>query len=224
MEDEHPTIFFGPSIEDKIDSTPPFYVTLTIHDQFLHNCLLDYGVSHKLMPKVVMEKLGLDITKPYHDLYSFNSKRVKCMGLIKDLVVTLTQLPMQSVVMNAMIVGIPPKFGMLLSRSRSKKLGGTLQIDMSYATIPMFGGEMRRLYREVRVACMMSDPKNPDNHRIYVMNEYMGSCVLQLNDSEENCELSVNKVVIKQVEVVHKIVSRKCILMAQQQRKGQEKE
>jgi hypothetical protein len=28
------------------------------------------------MPKVVMEELGLDISRPYHDLYSFDSKKV----------------------------------------------------------------------------------------------------------------------------------------------------
>ena len=34
---------------------------------------------------------------------------------------------------------IPPKFDMLLSRSWAAKLKGTLQMDMSYATIPIFG-------------------------------------------------------------------------------------
>ena len=56
----------------------------------IHNCLLDYGASHNLMPKEVMEALGLSITKPYHDLYAFDSRAVKCLGVIKDLVVKLT--------------------------------------------------------------------------------------------------------------------------------------
>ena len=126
MEDDHTAIFFGPTIEDKIDLTTPFYVSLTIHDQFLHNCLLYYAASHNLILKVVMEKLGLNITKPYHDSYYFDSKRVRCTGLIKDMVTTLTHLPMKSVVMDVVIVDVPPKFGMLLSRSWSKKLGETL--------------------------------------------------------------------------------------------------
>ena len=50
---------------------------------------MDLGASHNVMPKVVMEELGLDITKPYQELYSFNSKKFKCLGLIKDLVVSL---------------------------------------------------------------------------------------------------------------------------------------
>jgi hypothetical protein len=84
-----PTIVFGPHIDDKEESIAPFYVTMNIHDKIMHNCMLDSGASHILMPKVVMEKLGLEITRPYHDLYSFDARKVKCDGLIKDMVVTL---------------------------------------------------------------------------------------------------------------------------------------
>ena len=73
---------------------------------------------------------------------------------------------------------------------------------MSYATIPMFGVEMERLYREVQIAYIISDPENPNNHPIYAINDYMESCVFQLSDSEENWESSVYKVVNKQIEVV----------------------
>ena len=90
------------------------------------------------------------------------------MGVIKDLVVSLSQLPMKSVVMDIVIADIPTKFGMLLSQSWSKTLGGTLQMDMSYATIPVFGGEFRRLYRETQMAYIISDHSNPSNHPIYV--------------------------------------------------------
>jgi hypothetical protein len=31
--------------------------------------------SHNLMPTVVMENLGLDITRPYKDLFSFDSSK-----------------------------------------------------------------------------------------------------------------------------------------------------
>ena len=73
-----------------------------------------------------MDELGLSITKPYHDLFSFDSRKVKCLGLIKDLVITLSQLPSKSIVMDIVVVDIPPKFGLLLSHSWSKRLGGTL--------------------------------------------------------------------------------------------------
>jgi hypothetical protein len=50
---------------------------------------MDSGESHILMPKTIMDELGLEITKTYHDLNSFDSKKVQCLRVIKDLVVTL---------------------------------------------------------------------------------------------------------------------------------------
>jgi hypothetical protein len=113
-------------VEDINDSSPPFYTSLNIHNKVLHKSLMDSGASHNLMPKTVMEELGLEVTRAYHDLYSFDSRKVQCLRVIKDLVVTLFQLP--SLVMDIVVVDVPPKFGMLLSRSWIKRLGGTLQM------------------------------------------------------------------------------------------------
>ena len=97
-----------------------------MHDKILHNAMLDLGASYNLMPKAVMEKLGLDITRPYKDFYSFYSSKVRCLGLIKDLCVTLAQIPAKSLVMDIVVADIPLKYGMLLSRSWGEKLQGTL--------------------------------------------------------------------------------------------------
>lgn len=74
------------------------------------------------MLKEVMDSLGLDITRKYKDLYSFDSRRVKYLGLIKDLVISLHQIPED----------VLAKFGVLLSISWSAKLKGTMQMDFSY--------------------------------------------------------------------------------------------
>ena len=138
------------------------------------------------MPKKVMEELGLQVTKEYHDLYTFDSKKVWCMGVIKDLVVSLSQLPIKSVVMDIVVADIPTRFGMLLSQSWSKKLGGTLQMDMSYATIPVFGGEFRRLYWETQMAYIISDHSNPSNHPIYAEEMELGSSVLHFSANNDD--------------------------------------
>jgi hypothetical protein len=57
-----------------------------------------------------------------------------------DMVVSLAQLPMKSVVMDIVVAEIPPKFGMLLSKTWDKKVGGSLQMDLTYSTIQVFGG------------------------------------------------------------------------------------
>ena len=92
-------------------------MSLNVHDMVLHNAMLDSGASHNLIPKGAVESLGLEITRPYKDLYSFDSKRVKCLGLIKYMVVSLNKLPPKTVVMDVVVADIPPKFGIFLSRS-----------------------------------------------------------------------------------------------------------
>jgi hypothetical protein len=184
LQDDKPTVIIGPMIEDRDDSCPPFYISLNVHDKILHNFLLDSGASHNLMPKAVMNELGIEVTKPYHDLFSFDSRKVRCLGLIKYLVINLAQLPMRSMVMDVVVADIPPKFGLLLSRPWRKRLGGTLHMDLSYATIPVFGGYLKRLYRENQLAYIISDAKIFANHPIYVVDTDFGSCILQIDDSQ----------------------------------------
>ena len=56
---------------------------------------------------------------------------------------------------DVVVVDIPPQFGMLLSRLWGAKLKGTLQLDFSYATIPVFG-QLRKLYREKKMKYMIT--------------------------------------------------------------------
>ena len=84
-----PVVTLGPMIEELKDSFPHFYISLNIHDKIHHNCLLDSGASHNLIPKAVMDELGLIITNPYHDLFSFDSIKDKFFGFIIDVVVNL---------------------------------------------------------------------------------------------------------------------------------------
>jgi hypothetical protein len=107
---------------------------------------------------------------------------VKCLGVIKDLVVTLFQFPMKCIVMDIIVVDVPPKFRMLLSRLWMEILGGTLKMDLSYATIHVFGGEHRTLYIESQLAYIIIDESNPTKHPIFSMEIDLGSSILQLTD------------------------------------------
>jgi ribonuclease HI len=187
LEDDKPNITFGPHFEGARDTIASFYITLNVHDRLLHNCMLDSGASHNVMPKSIMDKLGLEITGPYGDLHSFDSRRVKCMGMIKDLVVTLAQVQVKSVLMDVVIIDIPPKYGLILSRSWGAKLGGYLQLDMTYTTVPVFGGQFTRLYRETRLAYIVSDPQNPNNYLVYVADQDLGNCILSFDDGVNSC-------------------------------------
>ena len=85
-----------------------------LHDFTLHNCMMDLGASDNLMLLSVMKELNLLITKPYRDLYSFDSKRVKCVGLIKYVLIFLVQIPANIIVMDVVVANIPARFGMRL--------------------------------------------------------------------------------------------------------------
>jgi hypothetical protein len=98
-------------------------------------------------------------------------KKVKCLGIIKDLVVNIAQIPVKSVLMDVVVADVPTKYDMLLSRSWSAKLGGLVQVDMTYATIPIFGGQFTRLYKENRLAYTISDPKKANNYPVYVVDQ-----------------------------------------------------
>lgn len=78
--------------------------------------------------------------KTYKDLYSFDSKRVECLSMIKDMVV----------VMDIVVADIPARFGMIFSRSWGMKLGGSIKLYLTYATIPILAREEHRLYKESR--------------------------------------------------------------------------
>jgi hypothetical protein len=60
--------------------------------------------------------------------------------------------------MDVVVADVPAKYGMLLYRSWSAKLGGSIHLDMTYATIPIFGGQFTRLYKETRLTYTVSDP------------------------------------------------------------------
>jgi hypothetical protein len=109
LTDDQPELLFGPEVDGQTDTgvVAPFYISLNIHDLILHNAMLDSGASHNLMPKAVMEKLGLEVTRPYKDLHSFDSSKVRCIGLIKDLCITLVQIPAKSMVMDVVVADIP---------------------------------------------------------------------------------------------------------------------
>lgn len=198
VEDDHPELIFGPAIDGRLEESEfhPFYLSLILHEYILHNVILDSRASHNLMPKAIMENMGMDITQPYHDLYSFDFGRVCCIGLIKYLVVSLDQIPPKNVLMDVVVADIPPRFGMLLSRSWGAKLKGTLQLDLSYATIPVFG-QLRKLCREKKMKYMISSKEKPINHPIQVVHTDLESFILY-NDGDLN-DVNNQLVVIEDV-------------------------
>jgi hypothetical protein len=122
--------------------------------------------------------------------------------MIKDLVVNNAQIPVKSILMDVVVADVPAKYGMLFSRSWGAKLGGSLQLDMTYATISIFGEQLIRLYRETRLAYTVSNPQNPNKYLVCVTDQDLGNYILSIDDSlneciEENCTEKENQIIEK---------------------------
>ena len=125
----------------------------------MHNVMLYLGASHNLMHKRIMDQPRLDMTRPYKDLFSFDSNKVKYLVFIKYLVISLDQILAKNLVMDVVVANIPSNFGMMLSRIWVAKLKGALQMDMSYATILIFGIQ-RRIFREKKLPYMVANDES----------------------------------------------------------------
>lgn len=129
-----------------------------------------------------MEQLGLDITRAYKDLYSFDSKRVRLLGVTKDSLVNLDQIVMKSVVVDIVVADITTRFSILLSRSSGSNIGGSIKLDLMCATIPIFSGEERWLYRESRFIKIVTRYDFSRNSLVYGNERDLSSLMLGEDD------------------------------------------
>ena len=64
------------------------------------------------------------------------SREVDVLDLIQNLPVKLAKYPDIHITMDILVIYVPNKWGMLLSRKWSIDLGGWIQMDWTYATVP----------------------------------------------------------------------------------------
>jgi len=135
--------------------------------------MLDFGASTNVMTKKVMEQLNLRISRPYYNICSMDSRKVEVLGVVKDLQVALADYPYTIITMDTIVIDAPYVWGMLLSRKFVANLGGYIQIDLSYATIPAATGGMVRLYREAERRYHVEVPKRLGNDEKVVPQEHL---------------------------------------------------
>jgi hypothetical protein len=158
----------------------PFYLSLLVNDKLLHNCMLDSGASSNVMTKKVMQQLNLKISRPYHNICAMDSKTIEVHGLIKGLQVHLAAFSDIMFEMDIVVIDAPNAWGMLLNRKAATDLGGNLQMDLSYATLPTPDGNTFKLNREVFRRYHIEDPKNPKS-KLKFMDEGLGDYAILSN-------------------------------------------
>lgn len=71
------------------------------------------------------------------------NRSIPVIGILKNLEVKIANFLKGAYKVDVTIVDVPPNYDMILSRQWSIVAGGSVQIDLSYSTIPMNGKEIR---------------------------------------------------------------------------------
>jgi hypothetical protein len=127
------------------DEHPPFFMTLLMNNKSLNNCMLDSGAGANMMSLMVMQQLGLKVTRPYRNVCGFESKAIPTHGVVETVEVCLKEYPEKVIHIDIVIVDVPNVWGMLLSRKFASMLGCTLEMDLTYVNLPLKNGIIGRL-------------------------------------------------------------------------------
>jgi hypothetical protein len=92
------------NIDRKNRRHTPFFITLMVNEIFLHNCMLETSASTNFMFLMVMNQLGLKITRPYRNMCGIASRAIPICGIIKDLKVSLVAYPDISLIMDVVVI------------------------------------------------------------------------------------------------------------------------
>ncbi|KAH9303302.1 hypothetical protein KI387_014885 [Taxus chinensis] len=164
--DEPPEVYLGTSLVDSQLNVDPFFTALIIKDRFLHNCMFDLGASCNVMPLEVINELNIKVIAAYVKCTTMDSREVLVVRCVKGLVVQLTAYLGRNLKLDVVIVNFLAKWGMLLSRKWATSVGGSVQMDMSYATIPI-EGSLVKLYGEKKMLQLIENLNNASYEVLY---------------------------------------------------------
>ncbi|KAH9293824.1 hypothetical protein KI387_040972, partial [Taxus chinensis] len=118
--------------QGKMLKPPPFYVSLIIGNQLVHNCMIDSGASSSVMPKQIADQLGLQYETISKGVVQLDGTAVTTVGVIRNLNLTLHACPNVVVLQDVSVIDLPPLFALCLSRDFTAKIGGYLSADWSH--------------------------------------------------------------------------------------------
>jgi hypothetical protein len=123
----------------------PFFMTLAMNNKNLNNCMLDRGVGANMMSLKVMQQVGLKATRPYRNVWGFESKEIPTHGVVENVEVHLKEYPEKTIHIDIVVVDVPDVWGMLLSRKFGAMVGGSLEMDLTFLNLPLKNGTVGRL-------------------------------------------------------------------------------
>ena len=154
--EETPIVYLGTTLNKRSNQVDPFYLTLLINNKLIKNCMIDSGAAVNIMSADVMKEIGLKVDTPFGKCYAMDNRSVPVVGIIKNVEFRFPSFPHISYRTDITVVEISASYGMLLSRQWSNLVGGHVQLDLSYATIPV-GGKEIRIEREPQSYYLVED-------------------------------------------------------------------
>lgn len=109
--------------------------------------------------------------------YDMDNRYVSVVGVMRDVEFKLAACPKASYNTDITVVDVPPNYGMLLSRQWSNLIGGHVQLDLSYATIPINRHEVK-IEREPHSTQIIEDMKFVE--KICFVQSYIDNFKVQL--------------------------------------------
>ena len=122
---------------------PPFLLTFEIFNRNAHNCIIDLGASSNVMPVSVCKKLNVTWEPCPTQIFQLDSSRVKVVGELNKVLLTLSLDPRIHQIVDIVIVDIPKTYGMWLSRDWSKKFKGYFSTNCHICGSLIMGDQIR---------------------------------------------------------------------------------
>ena len=118
------------------------------------------------MPTSVANALCLPLTKTFGRCYSMDAEQVPLLRQIKNAQVALVAYPSKILKLTILVAEIPASYGILLSRSFCKYMGGEIKLDWSSATIQV-GDKKVKLDVEEKVKFTIMKLDDPTSQILY---------------------------------------------------------
>ena len=106
-----------------------------------------------------MQQLNLRTTRPYQNVCAMDSRPVEVEGMIENHLVRLAKYPNIQITVDILVINVPDKWERLLSRKWGATLGGSIQMDWTYATVPTSEYSLVKLYSEKEKMYHVENPK-----------------------------------------------------------------
>ena len=101
-----------------------------------------------------------------------DAREVEVVGIILNLHVKLAKYPDIDMSMDVVVIDVPDNWGILLSRKWAATLGGYIQMDWTYATIPTSENTRVILHREKLRKRHVENPKKPGNEFVHCIDKF----------------------------------------------------